>query len=234
MPDGELRGRGLDVVLMGKQKVRVEVDVREPTEVIEAVSKHEDVEEFTLDELPSGDLVIGGTAFERKTPSDFASSMVEEDNRLKDQVERMLEEHENVYVLIEGTLEDFDYLTHSNVEPQSLRGFAASIQARYGVGVVFCKKRSLLVDMAVRLARKHVEDTSRELRLESSVERGAPVVKRMIGCIEGVGPGTADKIYEKYDSVPLVLDAIGREALTDEVEGVGPKTAENIKNALTK
>jgi ERCC4-type nuclease len=217
---------------MAKEQVEATVDVHEPTGVVEAVMEHDEVESFTLDALDSGDIVIGDTAFERKTPEDFASSMLEEDNRLTDQVERMVEQYDNVYVLVEGTLTDFDYLTHTNVESQSLRGFAASIEARYGVGVKFCDTRPLLVDMAVRLARKHTEDPSRELRVDSSVEKDAPVVMRMVACVDGVGADTAEKVYAQYDSIPMLLDAIGNEEL-DSVDGVGPKTAENIRDALT-
>lgn len=217
---------------MSKQKVDATVDVHEPTSVVEAVMEHDEVESLELDDLDSGDIVVEGTAFERKTPSDFASSMLESDNRLRDQVQRMVEQHDNVYVLVEGSLTDFDYLTHTNVEPQSLRGFAASIEARNGVGVKFCDTENLLVDMAVRLARKHTEDPSRELRVQSSVETDAPVVKRMVACVDGVGADTADEIYEQYDSIPMLLDAIGNDEL-DSVNGVGPKTAENIEKALT-
>lgn len=217
---------------MSKQRVEATVDVHEPTPVVKAVMDNKEVERFHLDALDSGDIRIGETAFERKTPSDFANSMLDQDNRLRDQVERMVEEHENVYVMVEGSLSDFEYLTHTNVEPQSLRGFAASIEARYNVGVKFCDTKPLLVDMAVRLARKHIENPSRELRVESSVEREAPVVKRMIACVDGVGADTADRIYEEFDSIPLLLQSVGDGSLED-VDGVGPKTASNIEKALT-
>lgn len=215
-----------------RKRVDVQVDVHEPTAVVEAVMEHEDVEEFELTELDSADIVVDGRiGFERKTPSDFASSMTEEDNRLRDQVERMVEDYDAAFVLIEGNLSDFSYLSHTNVEDTSLRGFIASIEARYGVSVVLCDKRDLLVDMAVRYGRKHVEDPPKELKIESSVERNAPVVKRMLGCVDGVGSDTADTIFQKYQTIPDLLAAIDGDLLED-IEGVGPKTAENIENAL--
>lgn len=216
-----------------RETVELAVDVREPTHLIEAAMEHDDVEEFHLDELSSADLVVDDSVgFERKTPSDFASSMTDEDDHLRDQVERMVAEWDAAYVLIEGNLSDFNHLRHTNVAEESLRGFVASIEARYGVSVVFCDHQDLLVDMAVRIGRKHKEDSPKELRLESSVERNAPTVKRMLGCVSGVGAETADNIYEQYRSVPDLLLAIDEGKLTA-IDGVGPETATNIENALT-
>jgi ERCC4-type nuclease len=216
---------------MARQTVDVTVDVHEPTSIIERVSEHEDVESFTVGALDSGDIVIEGVAFERKTPSDFASSMTESDNRLRDQISRMLTEHDNVYVLVEGSITDFDYLTHTNVKGASLRGYTASIEARQGVSVKFCGTEEILVDMAVRLARKHIEDPSKRLKVDSSVTKDEPVVKRMVACVDGVGPDMADRLYEQFDSIPSLLEAAQNGSLED-VDGVGEKTATNIKNAL--
>jgi len=218
---------------MTRQTVEVVVDIHEPTSIIERVSEHDDVESFEVDSLDSGDIVISGVAFERKTPSDFASSMTESDNRLRDQINRMLTQYDNVYVLVEGSLTDFNYLTHTNLRGSSLRGYTASIEARQNVSVKFCDTEELLVDMAVRLARKHIEAPSKRLKVDTSVGKDEPVVKRMIACIDGVGPDMSDRLYESFDSIPSLLDAAQDGSLED-VDGVGEKTATNIKNALNQ
>lgn len=216
-----------------KQSVTVRVDSREPLDtVLPYLIDHSEVEEFEVAELDSGDLEIEGVAFERKTPSDYASSITDKDDHLKDQAERMIEQYEHAYVLLEGDMSDFESLSHTRIEAKSLRGFAASLSARYGVPVIPCSDAETLVDYAIRQARKHVEDpSSSSLRVKSSVESSdEPVVKRMYGCIDGVGSETASKLHLQFPSLQDALDASVGEFET--VEGIGPMTAQKIYDDL--
>lgn len=216
-----------------KQSVGVVVDSREPTEtLIPHLTRNPEVEEFAIEELPVGDLLIEDVIFERKTPSDYASSIMDSDDHLKDQVERMGDAHDHGYILIEGDMSDFDVLSHTQIPAASLRGFAASLMARQGIPVIPCSDSETLVDMAVRLARKHIETPSNSsLRIKSSVGDGdEPVVKRMYGCIDGVGPDTATALHTHYPSLQDALDASVAEFTT--IDGIGQKTAQQIHTAL--
>lgn len=220
---------------MAKEKVDVRIDFREPSELVEAVSNHDDVDDYTIEDLEqsvgTADLIVQGIGFERKTPSDFAGSVTDSDNHLRDQVERMKETFEQSYVMVEGDLEDFNYLTRTNVAPQALRGFASSIEARnQTVGVKFCSNVDLLVDKAIRLARKHIEDADRNsLTIDTSVTKsGEPFEKRVLGLVENIGAKTADTIYEELDepTLPELLDTAPSEFTA--IDGIGDKTAERI------
>lgn len=217
---------------MSKATVEVTVDIREPPTVAEAVEAHPDVADFTYDEMESADIEIEGVGFERKTPSDFATSMTDRDDHLKSQVERMNDQYTESYVLLEGDLPDFGALSHSKVPAKSLRGFAASITARYGTPVIPCSDLDTMVDMAIRLARKHVEDdTSDDLRVKTSVEdQTAPFEKRVYGCIEGVGAGTADTMYQAYPSLPDAIEATTADWKA--LDGIGDVTAATIRDSL--
>lgn len=215
-----------------KEKVKATVDVHEPGKFIKEVTDHPETTEVKVDQLDSADLVIEGDyGFERKTPSDFASSMTEEDNRLRDQVERMVEDYERAWVLIEGNADDFENLVHTDVKPESLHGFASSIEVRDNVPVKFCARTDIMVDMAVRRSRKMIEDPSAAIRLKSSADKQAPVAMRMMGCIEGIGPHMAEKLYEKYGSISE-LEAAVETGDVEDVDGVGPATVDRIRDAL--
>lgn len=210
---------------------RVSVDDREPATLREAVRAHPDIGEVAVRRLDAGDIVICDVGFERKTSSDYLSSALgRSGSDLRQQVQQMTEAYPHAYVLIEG---DFDELEARwpGVADASIRGSMASITARLGVPVLPCGDRARLVDMAVRLARKHTEAPStRPLSPSTVVRSGEPTAKRMYGCIEGIGPGMAETLYEVWPSVESLLAATQEDLLS--VEGIGPKRAEAIYTSL--
>ena len=212
-------------------RVDVTVDDREPVAVIEAVREHADVDGVAVERLDSGDVVVESMAVERKTLRDYVSGVMSRSGTdLEDQVERMTARYDHAYVLLEGDMGDLDRLD-TGVSPAAIRGSMASITARYGAPVVPCTDRRRLVDYAIRLGRKHLEEPSRRpLPVGSVPSRSEPTAKRMYACIEGVGPGIADALYEAYPTV-AALAAADREELTA-VEGVGETRARTIQAAL--
>lgn len=224
--------------------VNVVIDKREPVpDLLTSLEDNDQVSDVGVDTLPTADIVIGigqaeqskipenGVAFERKTPSDFASSVTDSDEHLKDQVERMAEQFEHSYVLVEGDLDEFDQLRHTNVPSQALRGMAASVTARFECPVIFCSDQDKLIDMALRIARKHIEDPNSSLRVKSSVSgNDAPTLKRMYGCIDGVGSETADNMYEHLPTLQDAAEASMSEL--QQIDGIGERRAKNIKRQL--
>lgn len=212
--------------------VAVTVDDREPIGLIDAVRENPDVESVTVERLPAGDLVAGSTAIERKTLRDYVSAVMGRSGPdLTDQVERMSERYDHAYVLLEGDLGGFDAL-RTGVSPAAIRGSMASITARQETPVIPCSDRRLLVDLAVRLCRKHVEDpATRPLPVGAVPSRAEPTAKRMYACIDGVGPEIADALYEAYPTVAELV-AASREELT-RIDGVGEKRARTIRAALS-
>jgi ERCC4-type nuclease len=142
----------------------------------------------------------------------------------------MTEKYDHAYVLLEGNLRDVENCW-PGVPDASVRETVASITARLGTPVIPCGDSKRLVDVAVRLGRKHTEDPSaRALPSGAVTSRNEPVAKRMYGCIDGVGPGTAAALYEAFPSVESLVAATEDELLA--VEGVGPKRAAAIYDAF--
>lgn len=215
-----------------KETVSVVVDIHEPTEIIKEVREHEEVEDFTIESLDSADLVIRGIGFERKTPEDYASSLVGESERtLSNQLEKMKEAYGISYVLIEGDIEDFNNLSHTRIKPQSLRGSVASTTARHEIPVMFCSDMHKLVDIAVRLARKHNEEpVSNPLPTGSVTGKDEPFTKKAYGQLDGVGAKTAEALYEEYDSIEQLLNVTKGELRG--IDGVGAERADSILKQL--
>ncbi len=213
--------------MSNKEKVKVIIDSNEESQNIKAVEifvLHEDVETFEIKPLETGDFVIEDCVFERKTPSDFASSLME--GRLREQVERLAQHDKNGYVLIEGDMRDFSNLDHTQIPAKSLRGMVASIMGRYGVPVVFCSKPQYLADIAIRIARKSIEDPSQIQVSDSNTVKEVPFMVKFFMNFDGVGLATAEDLAYHFDSIETVLN----KSIDDFkiVDGVGDKTASTI------
>lgn len=207
----------------------VVVDDREPTSVVDAVAGHPDVDDVEVRRLTAGDVVLGEVGIERKTLADYASTLLARSGPdLYDQVERLIEAYEHAYVLLE---DDLPADEHEGVPAAAIRGSVASFTARLGAPVIPCSDRARLVDLAVRLGSKHVDDPStRALPSGAVTARREPVAKRMYGCIEGIGPETAARIHEVYPSVAELVDASPEELLA--IEGIGPTRAKAVYEAF--
>jgi ERCC4-type nuclease len=208
--------------------VTVLVDDREPAAVAAALRDHPDVARVEVDRLLAGDVVVGDVGFERKTLGDYVSTgMGRSSPDLASQVERLAEASAHAYVLLEDDLPT-DAELDGGVSAAAVRGSMASITARLDAPVIPCGDLTGLVDMAVRIGRKHAEEPSpRPLAPSAVTARREPTTKRMYACIEGVGPETAQRLYEAFPSVASLLAASTAEILA--VEGVGPKRATAIE-----
>lgn len=211
--------------------VSVTVDDREPPAVAAALRAHPDVEAVEVRRLLAGDIVIGSVGFERKTCEDYLRSALGRlGSDLEGQVGKMAEAYDHAYVLLEGDIADVETCWPGTPDA-SVRGSLASITARFGVPVIPCGTAERLVDMAVRIARKHTEEPSaRPLPVGAVSDRTEPIAKRMYGCIEGIGPDTAEALYEAFPTIESAL-AAGEEQLRA-IDGVGPKRAEAVYAAL--
>ncbi|WP_224268411.1 ERCC4 domain-containing protein [Haloprofundus salinisoli] len=229
-------------------QVSISVDDREPSTLVSAVRAHEDVAAVNVSRLASGDIVVGDAretpvradgsldsdaavlvAFERKTVRDYASSVFRRSGTtLGDQVEHMNAAYPHSYVLLEGNLTDVDALGD---RASAVRGSMASITARDATPVIPCGTQRLLVDVAVRIGRKHLESPStRPLRAGAVANLNEPVTKRMYGCIAGVGTETAAALYDAYPTVESVLSATVSDL--QRIEGVGEVRARAIHEAF--
>lgn len=214
--------------------VKAVLDIHEPTKLQECLQANPEVEDVKLAMLPSADISIGGVGFERKTWSDYVNSM--KSGRLEEQAAKMAS-YEEAYVLVEGDMSGSQGLTHSGMSDASIRGHMASLTAReeYPVRAVLpCSNMALLADTAVRLARKHTEEPSSEYLPTGTVGVDEPEGKQMWGCLPGVGPELANRLWNGIGS-PMYLAGHAKDIRLDTlkaVDGVGIETARKIDEAM--
>jgi len=210
-----------------KEQVEVIIDSNEISQkpkMGEVLILHEDVEDYQIEPLETGDFIIGNCIFERKSPNDFAGSL--EEGRLREQVERLAEREEVPFVMVEGNVEDFENLTHTDIPPKSLRGMDASIEMRNNISVKYCSKIETLVDLAVRLSRKQKEEMTNSQARQSGAVRDTTFLEDVFRAIDGIGIKTASNLSAEFSDLSDAINSTRERFET--VEGVGPETSEKI------
>lgn len=231
--------------------VSVVVDDREPAGLVAGFRAHADVASVSVRHLDAGDVLLapvgtdplgpgeGGATdeaaavvgIERKTPGDYCQSLVGRGGvDVEDQVERLRAAVDHAYLLVEGTLEAVE-ACRPGLADASVRGSLASVTARLGAPVVPCGDRERLIDLAVRLARKHTESPgARPIPAGTVTRSDVPVAVRMYAAIDGIGPETATRLHAAFPSVASLLAA--SPADLEGVDGVGTVRARAIFEAL--
>lgn len=215
-----------------KEQVEVVIDSNEAAqkpELTEVLILHEDVKDYKIEPMAEGDIQIEDCLFERKTPEDFASSL--EEGRLRDQTERLaLRDDMNSFILVEGDMDDYNHLPHTDMAAKSLRGMDASIEMRNNIRVKYCSTVENVADMAVRLARKSIEENASIQHKNTQNSRDIDFLEYVFMGVDGVGPDLARKISDGFESLEEAMNA-KFEDYTD-IRGIGQETASNIMETL--
>lgn len=227
--------------MTGKEPVKAVVDVNEPARIFAEVMEHDEVKDALIEPLSAADIVIGGIGIERKSWSDFVQSM--KDGRLEEQTEK-LGTFDFAYILIDGDdeasgdLSETEDLYWTEMKPESIRGRVASLTAREGSNVravIPCSETRLLVDLAVRLARKHNTEPSSPYLPSPDVGEDAETGEVMWGAFSDVGPKLASQLYEEFGT-PTAFTARTNpqevERHLESIEGIGRGTSEQIYSEM--
>lgn len=218
---------------MTKEQVKLYIDTREKgreEEVFEAAERHSGVKDWQPKHMVVGDILVeeAELVIERKTIEDYASSILE--RRLSGQIQKMQDSGLTPYILVEDDLSASEGLTHTRLAPESIRGHMASTMARESIPVIPCSNLDLLIDMAVRLGRKYIEEPGTEQISGGSLGKDVPVARQIFGTIPGVGPSMSKELYNEFSTVESLLHADEETLL--EMDGIGPKTVETIHESL--
>jgi len=186
------------------EKPKIIVDYREKNSLLisELVHLGFDVE---FRELKVADYLVGEVAIERKTVSDFISSML--NKRLLNQLEG-LQQYENKLLVIEGIEEQELYANDDEIKgvhPNAIRGFLLSILLKYKVPIVFTKNYEDTAKFILILSKKK----SKELSLNVS-KKSLDKKERLQFILEGfpgIGPKTAKKLLEKFKTLKNIINA---------------------------
>jgi Fanconi anemia group M protein len=173
--------------------------------------------EIEFKELKVADYLINHIAIERKTVSDFISSMI--NGRLTKQLEE-LQQYEDKLLLIEGFEERELYSDDSQkgVSSNAVRGFLLSILLKHKIPIIFAKNSEDTARFIDVLSRKKEKESPLNVTKKSLDKRER--LQFILEGFPGIGPKTAKKLLEKFktlrniSNVPIeeITQVIGKKA----------------------
>ena len=186
-----------------ESKLNIIIDYREKNSLVasELVSLGVNIE---FKELKVADYIVKDVAIERKTISDFISSMI--NKRLLKQLEE-LQQYENRLLVIEGLDEQELYSEKSNqgLNPNAIRGFLLSILLKYKVPIIFTKNYEDTAKFFYVLGKKQTNEISLKVKKRSSNINEQ--VQFILEGFPGIGPKSAKKLLEKFGNIKNTINA---------------------------
>lgn len=186
-----------------KQKVTIDYREKNSLVVSELVKLGFEVE---IKELKVADYLVKDVAIERKTVSDFISSMINQ--RLRSQLEE-LQQYPNKLLIIEGIEEQELYPEKNGVDPNSVRGFLLSILLKYKIPIIFTKNSGDTAKFISVLSRKQEKETPINPKKKSFDKKEQ--MQFVLEGFPGIGPKTAKKLLEEFKTIKNIINASDEE-----------------------
>ena len=189
-----------------KEKLRpkIIIDSREKNSLVisEVISLGIDIEFKTL---KVADYLVSGVAVERKTVSDFISSMISQ--RLLRQLQE-LQQYETRLLIVEG-IDEQELYTDSEeltgMHPNSVRGFLLSILLEHKVPIIFTKNYTDTAHFLSVLARKKAREMP--LNVKKRVRNKKEQMQVILEGFPGIGPKTSKKLLKEFKTIQNVVNA---------------------------
>lgn len=160
--------------------------------------------EIEFKELKVADYLVNGIAIERKTVSDFISSMI--NKRLLLQLEG-LKQYESPLLIVEGIYEQELYSDNHElgVHANSIRGFLLSIMLKHKIPVLFTKNSEDTARFIFTILQKKEKENS--LNVSRKSLNKSEQIQFIVEGFPGIGPKTAKKLLEKFKTLKDIINA---------------------------
>lgn len=213
---------------------KIIIDYREKQSLVPAQLKKLGFE-IEFQELKIGDYIVKETIIERKTISDFLSSMC--NKRLLNQLKE-LKQFENKLLIIEGIDEQDLYCDNeknpcrfdnssshrvggkfnvamgvdggvsnlqNKINPNSIRGFLLSILLRHKIPTLFTKNSSDTAKFIRLIAKKQTKEISTNYTKKPKNKKEQ--MQFILESFSGIGPKNAKKLLEKFNNLQNIFGA---------------------------
>ncbi len=221
--DGVVATAGVD------DGVEVVVDQRELDSSIAKSLSTRDGFVTRLETLAVGDYVLSDrVAVERKSAADFVDSMLDADRSMFEQVGELSRAYARPVLVVEGT----NLYGQRDIDPNAIRGALASLAVDFGISVLRTEDETDTTELLATIARREQETRDREVSVhgEKTTKTRAEQQEYVVSAIADIGPVTARSLLAHFGGVEAVMTA--PEDDLREAEGVGPVTAERIREVV--
>ncbi len=181
--------------------------------------------EIEFKELKVGDYIVKDVVIERKTISDFISSMINQ--RLIKQIEE-LKQYENKLIIIEGISEKELYTDNKEgINPNAIRGFLLSITLKHKIPIIFSKNSEDTAKFIEILSKKKEKEIN--LNAKKKILNKKEQLQFIIESFPGVGPKKAKRLLEKFGSIQNIILAP-----TEELREILGVQSENVREIIER
>ena len=162
---------------------------------------------------------------ERKTAKDFVDSII--DKRLFKQARELSEEFKRPLLILEG-----DDIYNGMLHPNAVRGTLAAIAIDFGISIIPTRNSEDTAAMIKRIAvrEQNGEKTHIQIRTDKKPVSLWEQQLFIVESLPNIGPVNAKNLLQHFGSVEKVMNA--SESELQEVEGIGKKTAKNIRKVV--
>lgn len=210
-----------------EEKIIIYADNQETGKVVD-ILKHKC--ELKIKKLPVADYLLSKrVAVERKTASDFLSSMV--DGRLFRQMGELKENFKMPLLILEG---NGLFNGERKIHPNAIRGALVSISLDYGIPIIKTESPLETSEMLLAIAKREQLDRKKSVSI-----RGRKKAKSLnhyqeylVAGLPKINTQTARKLLKHFGSPEKIFAA--SEGELRQVDGVGPKLARRIRLVLAK
>jgi Fanconi anemia group M protein len=207
-----------------KPKEKIIIDYREKNSLV-ASHLFKIGFEIEFRELKIGDYIVKDTVIERKTVSDFISSMI--NKRLIKQIEE-LKQYKNKLLIIEGISERELYTdSGEGINANAVRGFLLSILLKHQIPILFSKNSEDTAKFINVLSKKKEKEIN--LNAKKKTLNKKEQLQFIIEGFPGVGPKKAKKLLEKFGTIQNIILAP-----TEELEDILGIQAKNIREIIER
>ena len=185
--------------------------------------------EVVMRTLEIGDYLLSDrVCVERKTTSDFISSLISGRRELFGQISDLARTFNKPVLIIEGG----DLYGQRQIHPNAVRGALTAIAIDFGVPILMSKDAEDTALMIAAIARREQQDHGREVVMHG--KRSAMMLPQqqeyVVSAMPEIGPVVAKNLLKHFGTVAAVMNASREELMA--VDLVGPKTADRIREVV--
>ena len=195
-----------------QEKLKIIADNHEKNSLVisELIARNIEIE---FKHLPVADFLIKDVAIERKTISDFLSSML--NKRLARQLEE-IKQYPKQLLIIEGIENEELYTDNKEgIHGNAIRGFLLSILLEFQVPIIYTKNYEDTANFLYILAKKQ-EKNNISIRAKKKSLSKKEQLQYILEGFPGIGPATAKKLLKKYKTIKNIINA-SQEELKKEI-----------------
>jgi ERCC4-type nuclease len=210
-------------IFSNKQEIKIKpkiiIDFREKNSLVVSELMHLGCE-INFQQLKLGDYIVKNVVIERKTISDFTSSMI--NKRLISQLND-LKELKSKILIIEGT-EEQDLYTSSGINENAIRGFILSISLNYQIPIILTQDYEDTAKFILVLAKKQEKEKEVSLNFNRKPFDKKEQLQFILEGFPGIGPKNAKKLLEEKKNLKNIFNSS-----FEELEKIIGKKAEIFK-----